>query len=275
MHNLLRYYRRNRKKIIVVILGVAFIILLVQVLNSFVEKGGLKNTETIVINSSTNSTTINNKIKESAVIGENLQEKSAEKITAVIKNFFKYCNEGDIDAAYNLLSKECKEIMYPTLEDFKKNYYSCIFTEEKIYDLQNWISNSNYYTYKVDIMSDILATGNKNENKKTDYYTILKNEDNEYVININSYIGRIQIDKETTMDNINIKVNYKDIYMNCENYNFSIRNNSQNTILLSSNKSEKSIYLEDSSEVKYVSYLYEVPDKLLVIEHRKRYDYKY
>ena len=47
MHNLLRYYRRNRKKIIVAILGIAFIILLVKVL---MESEGLKNTDIKVIN---------------------------------------------------------------------------------------------------------------------------------------------------------------------------------------------------------------------------------
>ena len=106
--------------------------------------------------------------------------KEAKKI---IDNFVTYCNNGEIEEAYNLLSEECKEELFPDLETFKNNYHSKIFTDYKMYNLMAWINSDNCFTYKVEITEDILTTGGASELNIEDYYTIVKNN-NEYKLNI-------------------------------------------------------------------------------------------
>lgn len=268
MQNLLRYCRRNRKKIIIIVLEIVFVILLVQILNYFVEKGNLEKSQINITKADTNNSNNNSKVNTSVVMGEKTDQQGVEESTGVIKKFFDFCNSKNIIKAYELLSEECKEVMYPTLDDFENNYYSYVFDEEKIYDLQNWITYDKSYTYRISIMSDILATGEKDDNVKNDYITIIKDENGERKINIGGYIGRTKINKTIEIDNIEILVNYKDVYMDCEIYSFTVKNMSKNTVLLNRKENLDTLYLKDTNGIRYSAYLHEISNNLLVIRPR-------
>ena len=264
MYKLIRFYNQNRKKIFKIILVIVFIIGIIQLLNNLSKNKNGNNSikNNIVISNNSKNELISSK---SAVTGDNVSNYKLEEDTNIIENFMKYCNDKDINSAYSLLTDECKEVMFPTIEDFYNIYYSKIFDEEnKSYTVENWVGD----TYEVRITGDILATG-KLDNSETnqDYITIVK-QNGENKLNINNYVGRKNLEKTTEHENIEVNVLSRDTYMDYEIYNLTIINNSENSILLDTGESTKSVYLLDSKDVKYYFYSNEIVQNRLLIQSK-------
>ena len=260
MYQFFRKMNQNRKQILVGILVIAFIIFLIQLFNQMAKKNIEEEKNSMInIESSTSGYNSSYSIQSDVTINDNVNK----QVNNLIKNFIENCNNGEIEEAYNLLSEDCKEELYPTLENFKTNYYETNFNTKKQYNIQSWISTNNKLTYQVKLYNDILATG-KVDNTKTiqDYFTIVT-EDGKTKLNIGSYIGKVAIEKEITQNNITIKVNYKKVYMDYEIYNIQIQNKTDYTILLDSNESSKTMYLKGESDNNYTAYMYELTDSTL------------
>lgn len=260
MNKIRRFFNQNRKTILVAILFVAFIIIILQVLNHEAELTIEKQSSL-----SNNTNNYNNqseyKPNQSIISNQEIEESTYKRQSNIIDNFIKYCNNGEVQSAYDLLSDECKEEMFPKLEYFKTNYFDKIFDSSKSYTIQNWINS----TYKIKIKENILATGNANNDEAIeDYFTIVYSE-NGNKLNINKYIGRKNINKEKEYKNIKIKIISKDTYMDYEIYNIYVENNTANDILLDSKESTKSIYVKDSKGIEYPSYSHEIVNSSLIV----------
>ena len=185
--NLRRILFENRYQILIVIIAIILILCLIQVLNNIVKQNN-QQTKTNSIQSSSYEP------QETVILGEDITEEQQENNTQIMDKFIQFCNAKDIENAYNLLTDECKEVLFQSnIENFNKNYIEKIFTTPKIYNMQSWI-NGYSDTYKVRILDDILSTGNTG-NVVEEYYTIVK-QNGEYKLNLNSYIGRENIGKE-------------------------------------------------------------------------------
>lgn len=257
MYNLIRFYNQNRKQILIIILFIVFVIGIIQFLNYLAKNKTYK----VIDNKNESSLNVTNSVKESLVSEKSIIEntkvnsKKLENNLTTIDNFINYCNNKDINSAYNLLTGECKELMYPTIEDFYKSYYVIVFNgENKTYTIENWTGK----TYQVLITDDILSTGKLETSKtKRDFITVVSNNDGNK-ININSYIGRDDLNKVTTDNDIEINVLYRDVFMDYEMYSFKVKNNSKNTIFLDDCKEPKSLYLVDNNDLKYYYYNTEI-----------------
>lgn len=265
MYKLIRFYNQNRKKILKIILIIVFIIGIIQLFNYLTKVNREKSFEKSDVISNSNETGKEIVSNKSAVSGESISSVKLKNDVDVINEFLKYCNEGNINSAYGLLTNECKEVMFPTIEDFNNIYYSKIFNgENKSYTVENWVED----TYQVRITGDILSTGKLDNNEtKQDYITIV-DQNGEDKLNINNYIGRKNLEKTTEYKNIEINVLSKDTYMDYEIYNLNISNNSENTILLDTGESTKSIYLLDSKDVKYYFYSNEIVQNRLLVQSK-------
>lgn len=252
MYKLMRYFNQNRKAILTIVLIIVFAIIILQLLNYLVKrKNDVNNIE--INNVINENIQIDNTITsdKSAISGQNVSNTKLEKDTKIISKFMEYCNLNDIENAYNLLTDECKEQMFPTIQDFYNIYYLEIFNgENKIFTTENWIGN----TYEVRITGDILSTGKlDSEETYQDYMTIVDDK-----LNINNYVGREKVEKNTEEKGIAITVESKDIYMDYEIYNIVVQNNSKNTILLDKNNNPKTVYLLDNNDMKYYFYNNEI-----------------
>jgi len=197
----------NRYKILGIIVAIILVLCAIRLLNNMSKQKLQSPTVTNV----TGQTSY--KPQETVISGDNVSNEQQEVNTNIIDTFIKYCNKKQIDKAYSILTNECKENVFNNnIDDFKKNYIEKVYTSNKTYSMQSWIKQNNSVTYKVKITDDMLATG-KVGNTIQDYYTVVK-QNGAYKLNINGYIGRKTINKEATKDNITIKINYKDIYMN-------------------------------------------------------------
>lgn len=271
MHKIMRFYNQNRKAIWGFIIFVAFFIIILQLLNYFAKRNNERNLNSVntVKNNKIQYNDINLESEKSALSGEKISERQQESIKEIDK-FFSYCNEKNLPKAYNLLTEECKEEMYTTEESFQKNYYEQVFNgQKKNISVENWTSN----IFKVKITDDYLSSGNySSKNTIQDYITVEREDNEEYKLNINGYIGRTNQNKETEHKDIKIKAVEKNIYMDYTTYVFEITNNSYRTILLDDLKNIDSMYIQDDNKMKYSSYTHELSSGELQInpgEQRK------
>lgn len=251
MRMLSRWYYENRDKIWITVIVIGFILLFVNILNNYYE-----NKAQLPITSNTTNVsakeTINNEIEgelessASLTTGEGVDGKKLSKHINVIDKFFTNCSNGKIDEAYALLTDECKETNFPTLDVFKTKYYEKVFSGPKTYSVQNWSGN----TYKVMIIDDPLKTGKvtSSEAYLQDYMTI-PNSDIEK-LNINRYIGRTTKEKITSTNELEITYIKKETYMDYEEYTISVKNLTNKDITLDKGTSTKNIYLLDDNNVK-------------------------
>ena len=254
MNKIVRWYNQNKRIIWGVILIFAIAIALIQVLNNYYKNNA--NDES----SSTNiSTTTYDTKNYSIITEEEIDETTANQSNNLIEQFFSYCNNQETENAYNLLSSECKEELYPTLDDFVNKYYNTIFTEKKSYDYNLWITTNSANTYRVEIMNDLLATGKREDMPIEEYYTIV-NENGNYGLSINGFVGKEDINISKEQNGINVEIVSKKMYIEYETYEIKVENNNNYNIIFNTKENTDSIYLEDENEVKYVAFLNEIPD---------------
>ena len=237
-----RFVNQNRNIIILVIVICAFIVLLIKTLNGFFSNPQVKYED--------NQNNISNdvqKTKNSVISNSTLNNKTAQDNYDVLKKFVQLCNENNIEEAYNLLSDECKQNVYPNLEGFTQNYVNIVFKNKKNLEAKNWIEYEDYVTYLVTYTGDIISTGDVNSEKFQDYITI-DCESNK--LNINKYIRRKQINKTTEKNNIKFTMNYVDIYKDYEIYNVDVENKNNKEIVLDNLTSVSGTYIETSEDTK-------------------------
>lgn len=249
----------NRYKILGIIVAIILVLCIIQALNNMAKE----KLQTQTVGNTTSQSTY--KPQETVISGDNVVDEQQEINTDVMDQFIKYCNAKEVEKAYSLLTDECKEAIYDSnIDNFRKNYIEKIYTSNKTYSMQSWIKDTSSVTYKVRIIDDILSTG-KVGDVIEDYYTIVR-QDGSYKLNINSYIGRTAINKQATQNNITINVISKDTYMNYETYNIKVENDTNNTILLDSKQSDKSVYVTGTNDVTYRAFMYEIDDSYLTIK---------
>ena len=267
MHRLRRFYYNNKVKIWKSIAIIAFFFIALQILNTIISKNNEEKIKETISNTSNNTTSEkNNNIEiasnESAVTGDIIDETILEEETNIIDEFVSACNNKEIEKAYDMLSNECKEVLYQDINIFKQNYYNSIFSNgsKKIAKIENWTQN----TYKVNYVEDILETGKIAGESFQDYITVIESE-GQLKLNISDFIGKMNINKIQNFENIQINVIEKKTFMDYEEYVFQIENKSDKNILLDTGESTKSIYLEDKNNVKYYSQSHEILRGLLKI----------
>lgn len=259
-----RMYNINRGFIIALVIIIAFAIIFIQVLNSLIKENNEKKRQEMANegNSSINNTTISQD-DVSAFTGQKVNGIEEEK--KIIKQFVEYCNEGQINEAYEMLSPECRTRIYPSLEHFKTMYYDRIFTINRMYKLENWYSTSDYSTYQIKYTEDVMASGNlKSENNRGDYITVVKNQNKRY-LNISGYVGAQKSKKVKTQNGITISAEEIHMYVDYTIVSLRVKNNNTKAIALDSKKELDTMFLYDENHVKYTSFLNEKSESQLKI----------
>ena len=262
MNKFLRWYYRNKVKFWIRVLIIVGIYLLILLLDSISEKSLEKEISEQNFSNKINYVNKHSIKSEETIIGTQTKKEDIKNANEIIDAFIKYCNNEEPEKAYELISEECKEEMYPTLQDFINSYYKNIFSVSKTYKMQNWSGN----IYKIEYRDSLLATGGVEKDFFIrDYITVEKKKDITK-LNINNYVGRKEINRGKTIDNIKINVLSKDVYMEYEIYNIQIENNSRNDFLLDNLQNSTSIFIKDSKENKHYAYLNELTEEMLTVK---------
>ena len=262
MHKLRKFIYQNKYQILGVLGIIAFILIIIQLMNLWARK----NNNSEIENRQQNTTIVNENnsgviSEKSAVTGKEVSKQQLDNETTAINKFMEYCNNQDFENAYNMITEECKKQMYNSLDIFKQSYYKNVFNgEKKNFTIENWVKD----TYRVNITGDVLATGNVDEYSKQDYITV-KQVNGEYKLNINNYIGYTEINIKTTEKNISMEVIGKNTYKDYETYTFNVTNNTGSVMQLDNISNTESLYIEDSKGVKYPYYNHELTTPMITV----------
>ena len=264
LNELVRKYNQNRKKIWTIILGIVLVLVVIQILNNFAGKS-LEEKNKKVLEEARKQENLYNQSR-SITSSQDIPEENRQKNNELIETFLKSCVDNNIEKAYELLSKECRNSLYGNeIELFKSRYYERYFGGNISYSFQAW-STDGVEIYKVKIFENMLATGIASNNSyKEDFYTIVK-EGNEQKLNIFSFVGKMTINKKESKDNLEIMVEDVETFMEYKIYNIRVINNSDKTVLLDRMKENDSIYIENDNGIKFEVATYEILDRDLIVE---------
>ena len=245
--NIKRIIDQNGKTIAYGILIIVFILIAIKSLNSFYEKREEKQKIEISQNK------VEENSEEQIENEENNNSIESDSIEKTLKSFVNYCNKGEIDNAYTMLTDECKKAVFPTVDYFKTAYVDKIYNVKRTYEMVKWSTDENKTTFLVKLYGNILATGGTGNNYTEDYYTFVENDAGMYKININNYIYGETRNIEKTENGITVKIEQVDVFEEYEKAKITIINNTSKTICLNGNKYNQKIYLKNAKNVKYSS----------------------
>ena len=256
---LMRYLNKNRKQIMLTVAIIAFIIIIIQIINGILEQKEEERKEYQERDPY--------KPSQSIITGDIVSEETTEKNTELIGKFVEYCNNKDYNNAFNLLSDNCKgEIFSNNIDSFIKNYVSINFDNKKTYQLKLLMNINSTYIYQITYYSDdLLATGGSNMSKSTGDYISIILQNNEEKINVKGLVKKNDINKTENQGDLEITINDRAVYYNKEKYNITFKNNSENTISIGNINDSESICLVDSNGVEYPSFIYELLESDLIL----------
>ena len=233
MNKIIRFYNQNRKEFWITVTVIIFIFAIIQLLNNIAKIQNQKDQQANLNNVNENSYTEQSK---SLISGGSVSKNNRTQYGNTIEEFLNNCINGDVDKAYDALSTQCKQELYPTVDRFKNTYWKRNFSTKKTYTFQSWNSAATN-TYLIKLYEDSLSTGTAGQGVYIeDYYTIIK-EDGKNKLNISNFIKTEEIN----------------------------RNNTQKTIFLDTGKDTDTVYATNNKGIKFDSLLYEnIEDDFIV-----------
>lgn len=252
-NKLFRKYNQNIRTIWVVIIFIALFFILLQTIFSVIrsmrraeQEQELNNYYQSQSNSETNNTVSSN-VENKVEVPENVAITSSSE--SIINQFVKLCNENKLNEAYDIISQDCKEVLYPTINDFKNNYYDKIFDKPKSARIENSMYEGEIY--KVTYMTDLLSNGGYSDETTFEDYIYVTREDDEPKISLNKFIYIQDINKTASSNEISINILKKRVFIDYEEYQIQISNNTNNEIYITPD--ERKIYLLDENDIEYTS----------------------
>lgn len=236
---IINFWKKHKKKIFIIIVIWLIIIVINQILKH--RKPAEKQPSTTYTPHTT-------------VMGdgdEEVPEQYQKPIEEYIDKYFNYCNNGEYEKAYELISEDCKKNYYPTLESFK-GYVDEIFKgKKKIYNIQSYSIVDDKYTYNIRILDDILANGTSEsfelggKTYENGYYyyeekLIFTEENGELKLSI-QYIDDTEPNIIVEDENFTVRITKKVADYESETYTVQIDNKTDNYIVISDGKQKNEI----------------------------------
>lgn len=126
-----------------------------------------------------------------------------------IKNYVGYCNNRNYVAAWNLVSKECKDNFFGNDYDLFVDYVKQKFNgNTKRYAIQDYSNVDGKYIYNVKIFDDFLATGltNSRYGFQEEKFTISYDKDKNLVCSVGNYMGTEKLNYMASNDYMRVQV---------------------------------------------------------------------
>lgn len=276
MNNLFRKYNQNRKTIWAVIIIVAFFVILLQVIFGLIRSSREKIWQQAIEegnkqlqNGQVNEVGQGNSVRQENTVPNNnssnyIREQYRKTAQSILNQFVEYCNQNQIEEAYNMLTTDCKQVLFPTVNDFRQNYVSQVFKEKRAAKVEESMYADGIY--KVSYAKDILASGGYAQDGTLQDYVKLEKTNNETKISLNQFIQKEVLNKEIVANSIYVKAIQKQEYINYEIYKIQITNQSNQTILISTREKNNAVYLVDQKNIEYPSNIDEQAEEKLVVK---------
>lgn len=230
-----RFIKKNRKKVIFVVITVAIIIAINYILKNMPEEEIPKTTYEPNV----------------AVMDESeVPKKWHSEIENRIKTFVDYCNNKEYQKAYDMISDDCKDAIYPVIGDFKE-YVDKRFQVKRIYSIQNFSNISKQYIYDVNFMSDFMATGSTGTNYGyVQEKFVFTEDDNSLKFAIGGFVRTNILDAFVEDENLKIVTKKKNVYYDHETYTVDITNKTDYPIVLGDGTGEDEIAISINEQLR-------------------------
>ena len=175
--------------------------------------------------------------------GGSVPTRYRENINQTVEEYFNYCNSKNYEQAYNILTDQCKEYLYDNELSLFQEYVDSIFTQNKIYNLQNYSNIDGIYVYDLIILDDIESTGTTEGYEPYKEKIALRKEGNEFKISNQGYIESKTYNKFAEDENLKVTIKSKDVSYRREGYNVTITNKTDKYLVLVDNTLNNEITL--------------------------------
>lgn len=279
INKLFRIYNQNRRAIWTIIISITFFLILLYTIFGILRDSRYREQQEMLeqyYNSKNVIKDDNNSKDYDKNVNIDNSNNTQNKITSnsssieVINYFTQLCNDKKIEEAYNMISEDCKNTLFPQMKDFKNNYYDKIFMQDRSVKVEKSIYGGNIY--KVTYTNNILANGKYDPATTKQDYIYTTKENDEMKVSLNKFLYSRKINRTEENNGITIKILRKKVYVEYEKYEIQISNSAQETIYIMPN--EEKIYLLDKNEVKYKSDVDELQKGVTIIESGKSISFK-
>ncbi|MGN1298910.1 MAG: hypothetical protein ACI4UE_02880 [Candidatus Scatovivens sp.] len=166
-----------------------------------------------------------------------------------VKQYVEYCNNGEYENAYNMISEDCKNDNFSSFE-YYKSYVSNKFTKNKKYTIQNYSNYNDKYIYTVKLYDDVLATGLTNSTYmyQEEKITASYDEKNNVVFSVGNFIEKQKIQSVQENEYLKVDIRSKTVEYSLESYEIKLTNRSENTIVIKNGRVNNEVLLNIGSE---------------------------
>lgn len=179
-----------------------------------------------------------------------------EPIEELIDEYIGYCNEGNYQKAFNMLSEDCKSYSFDNdVENFMAHVLTKMPTQKKyfIQDYSNTkYNNRKFYIYEVRYTNDLLASGltNTTYGFTSEKFTFYRDSDNKIQISTGDYIYHTDIKSISENEYLKIDVLDKVVNYETEEYTVKFTNRSNYTVVVADNMEGNEILLTLPNETR-------------------------
>lgn len=173
----------------------------------------------------------------SVIKGSSTPSSMQDPIEKMINNYVSYCNEGNYQRAYDMLSEDCKDYEFNNdITKFMEHVLTKMSTP-KIHAIQSY-SKTKYddktmYIYEVKYIDDILASGLTNEEYgyTQENMTFFKTDEG-IEMHVGNYMYHTDIKSISENDYLKIDVIDKVVHYSMETYEVKFTNRSNYTVVI-------------------------------------------
>lgn len=238
-----RFFRKNKKKIIIGLI-IWSIIIIINYIIIFMDK----KPETPSTTYQPHVSVLNNT--------QTVPEKLQEPIEDLVSKYFNYCNNGEYENAYNLLTDNCKRDVFLNKTENFKEYVDSIFEgKSKTYNIQNYSIVDKNYVYTIRILEDILATGTTDGYGYYEEKIVLVQDGKDMKLSVSNYAGAQDFDVVAEDDYVKIEVVKKTMYYENEVYTVKFTNKTDAIIVIADKTESPEVAINLGEQTREISNL--------------------
>lgn len=188
-------------------------------------------------------------------------QQTAEKM---IKEYVGYCNEGNYQKAFNMLSEDCQRYaFYNDIEEFAK-YVLVKIPNPREYSIQDYSNYGKYYVYEVKYIDDILSTGLTDQiySYSTEKIVFTKNSKGGYDMATGNFISHDMINNVAENEYVKIDIKERTTKYSLEIYEVKFTNRTDSTVVIQDNIENGEVNLVLSGEYRSL----DNPDDTIILE---------
>ena len=206
--------------------------------------------------------------------GERITVDEALENEDIIRKFVSYCNERKTKEAYSLLSDDCKEVLYPSEEDFINDYFNYYCKEEKEVGIELIKKEDELEVYRIKLYKNSIETGEVDDQPFSDIYSVMKDSSGNKKISINKFIKTERINKAEEYKGIKITLVKRDIYEDEEYDTFEVNNTTDKKISIRTGENLRTIYMQSERGSTYVAPGNEINDLEAIVKAKSKKEIK-